>query len=135
MKDRAQMAKRVLSVQKQLHRIEELKFAQLQKRLANLEREQLELSQALSEDEALHGLFIDMTVRRLMALKQESARLAPEYQAQARKLVEHTGRVKMAERLADELALDVRRAGERAELEKILELSISAGNASLKQDR
>lgn len=135
MKDRARAAKRILEVQKQLHRMEELKFAQLQQRLARLEHEQLELTQALSEDGALHGLFVDMTVRRLLALKQEASRLVPEWREQARRLIEHGGRVRNAERLKDTLDLDLRRAGERKELEEILDVGLARGDASLKQDR
>lgn len=135
MRDRAQGAKRMLEVQRQLHRLEELKFAQLQQRLAKLEQEQLELSRALSEDGALHGLFVDMTVRRLLLLRQEAARLMPEYEAQAKRLIEHTGRVKTAERLADDLAIELRRHRERLELEEVLERRVGAPDASLKQDR
>jgi hypothetical protein len=135
MKDRARTAKRLFEVQRQLHRIEELKFAQLQKRLADLEAEQLELTRALSEDGALHGLFFDMTVRRLIAARQEIARLLPEQQAQARILIAYAGRMRHAERLAETLDLDLRRTRERSDLEEILDVSLASADASLKQDR
>jgi hypothetical protein len=135
MKDRARAAERILSVQKQLHRIEELKYAQIQQKLARAETDQLELTQALSEDEALHGLFVDVTVRRLVALRQEAARLGEALKSQAKALLEHGGRLKNAERLKDDLEVEIRRVDERKELERILEVSLAKGDASLKQDR
>jgi hypothetical protein len=135
MKDRARAAERILSVQKQLHRIEELKYAQIQQKLARAETDQLELTQALSEDEALHGLFVDVTVRRLIALRQEAARLGEALKSQAKALLEHGGRLKNAERLKDDLEVEIRRVDERKELERILEVSLAKGDASLKQDR
>lgn len=134
MKSRARSARRILEVQKQLHRLEELKFAQLQQKMAQLESEQRELTQALSEDDALHGLFVDMTVRRLLALKSEASRLTPEWQARAESLIEHGGRVRNAERLKEGLEVEVRRLDERAELEEVLEVRLASGDASLKQD-
>ena len=134
MKARARAAERILEVQKQLHRLEELKFAQLQQRMAKLEAEQRELTQALSEDDALHGLFVDMTVRRLQTLKAEESRLKPEWQARAERVIEHGGRVRNAERLKDELDVEVRRLDERTELEEVLEVRLASGDASLKQD-
>jgi hypothetical protein len=135
MKDRARAAERILGVQKQLHRIEELKYAQIQQKLSRAETDQVELTQALSQDDALHGLFVDVTVRRLAALRQEAARLGAELESQAKALLEHGGRLKNAERLKDDLAVEIRRADERKELERILEVALVKGDASLKQDR
>jgi hypothetical protein len=135
MKDRARAAERIVNVQKQLHRIEELKYAQIQQKLVQAETDQLELTRALSEDEALHGLFVDMTVRRLVALRQVAARLGVELEEQAKALIEHGGRLKNAERLRDDLSVEVRRVDERKELERILEVTLATGDASLKQDR
>jgi len=135
MKDRARAAERIVSVQKQLHRIEELKYAQIQQKLVRAETDQLELTQALSEDGALHGLFVDVTVRRLIALRQAAARLGVELEEQAKALIEHGGRLKNAERLRDDLGVEVRRVDERKELERILEVTLARGDASLKQDR
>jgi hypothetical protein len=135
MKDRARAAERILGVQKQLHRIEELKYAQIQQKLSRAETDQVELTQALSQDDALHGLFVDVTVRRRAALRQEAARLGAELESQAKALLEHGGRLKNAERLKDDLAVEIRRADERKELERILEVALVKGDASLKQDR
>ena len=69
MRDRVKSLKRVLDVQRHLHSMEEVKYARLQKRLADCQNEQKELANALSAEGALHGLFMDMTVRRIQSLQ------------------------------------------------------------------
>lgn len=135
MRDRAKSAERIVGVQKQLHRIEEIKYAQIQQKLARAEQDQLELTQALSEDDALHGMFVDVTVRRLIGLRQAAARLSEELREQAKALIEHGGRLKNAERLKEDLDVEIRRLDERKELDRILEVTLARDDASLKQDR
>ena len=135
MRGRSQSAKRMLEVQKHLHSIEELKYLRLKQQIDTCETEQRELTEALSSEDALHGLFLDMSVRRIQALKQEEIRLMPLLQKQARVLVEHGGRIKNTERLVEELEYEERRADERSDLEEILEVMLAKGSASLKQDR
>ena len=135
MRDRVRSLKRILEVQKHLHSVEELKFARLKQKVQECQSEQRALSEALSEEGALHGLFLDMTVRRLKSLQQEEGRLMPELEAQARVLVEHGGRMRNSERLSEELALEVAREEERRELEVLLEARFAQEGASSKQDR
>ena len=59
---------RILAVQQQLYRIEEWKLADLERTLERLEASQQDLIRALNEDDALQGLFIDATARRLRSL-------------------------------------------------------------------
>jgi N-acyl-D-aspartate/D-glutamate deacylase len=135
MRDRVKGLKRILEVQQHLHSLEELKYVRLQQQLTRCRSEQDALTSALSEEGALHGLFMDMTVRRLKSLKQEEVRLMPEVEAQARVLLEHGGRVRNSERLADELGVELRRLEEREELEQLLEAGFAQKAASSKQDR
>ncbi len=121
MRDRVRSLKRILEVQRHLHSVEELKFARLKQKVQECQSEQRALAEALSDEGALHGLFLDMTVRRLKSLQQEESRLMPELEAQARVLVEHGGRMRNSERLSEELALEVARDEERRELEALLE--------------
>lgn len=132
---RSQSAKRMLVVQKHLHSIEELKYLRLKQKIDKCETEQRELTEALSGEDALHGLFLDMSVRRIQALKQEEIRLMPLLQNQERVLVDHGGRIKSTERLVEGLEYEERRAEERSDLEEILEVTLAKGSASLKQDR
>lgn len=71
MRDRAKSLKRILEVQRQLHALEELKFARLKQKVAECQTEQRALTEALSGEEALAGLFMDVTVRRIKALQLE----------------------------------------------------------------
>lgn len=134
MRDRAKSLKRILEVQRHLHSLEELKFARLKQQVVTCQTEQRELTEALSEEGALRGLFMDVTVRRIKSLQQEESRLAPLLDAQARVLVEHGGRMRNSERLSDELAVEMRREEERRELESLLEAGFAL-RASSKQDR
>lgn len=135
MRDRVRSLKRILEVQRHLHSVEELKFARIKQKVDQCQSEQRALSEALSDDGALHGLFLDMTVRRIKSLQQEESRLMPELEAQARVLVEHGGRMRNSERLSEELAIEVRRDEERRELEALLEARFAQDSASSKQDR
>ncbi|WP_439542354.1 hypothetical protein [Hyphomicrobium sp.] len=135
MRDRVRSLKRIADVQKQLHNLEEVKYARLQQRLAECRSAQDALSNVLSNDDALHGLFVDVTVRRLKSLRQEEAKLAPEIEAQARVVLEHGGRLRNSERLKDEVTVELRRIEEREELERLLEAGFAQALASSKQDR
>jgi hypothetical protein len=89
----------------------------------------------LSSDDALHGLFLDMSVKRIQALKLEEGRLMPLLQRQSRVLVDHGGRVKNTEKLVEELQYEERRAEERSDLDEIIEVTLAKQSASLKQDQ
>jgi hypothetical protein len=135
MRDRVQSLKRILDVQRHQHSMEEVKYARLKQALSALQGEQRALAEALSGDDALHGLFTDMTVRRIKSLQQEEARLAPLVEAQARVLVQHGGRLRNSERLAEELQVELRRLEEREELEQLLESGLAVQRASSEQDQ
>ena len=135
MRDRVRSLKRIADVQKQLHNLEEVKYARLQQRMAECRSAQDELSKVLSNDDALHGLFVDVTVRRLKSLRQEEAKLVPEIEAQARVVLEHGGRLRNSERLKDEVTVELRRVEEREELERLLEAGFAQALASSEQDR
>jgi hypothetical protein len=134
MRDRVRSLKRILEVQKHLHSMEELKYARLKQIIDRCQSEQRELANALSGEDALHGLFTDVTVRRLKSLQQEEGKLLPAMEAQTRVLLEHSGRLRNSERLSEELAVELRRVEEREELESLLEAGF-AQSASSKQDR
>jgi hypothetical protein len=135
MRDRVRSLKRIVEVQRHLHSLEELKYARLKHSLDQCRGEQRELSEALSGEDALHGLFTDVTVRRLKSLQQEESKLLPVMEAQARVLLSHGGRLRNSERLSEDLAVELRRVEEREELEQLLEAGFARDGASSKQDR
>lgn len=134
MRERVKTLKRVLQVQKRLHALEELKYVRLKQKAQTCQDEQRALAEALSDDDALHGLFLDMTVRRVQTLQLEEARLAPLIEAQARVLGEHTARLSSSERLSEALGEELKREEERLELEKLLEARFAQSGASSEQD-
>jgi hypothetical protein len=131
MSKRSEKARRVLSAQQQLLRIEQWKVAELQRRLAALEASQVELIGALNDTNALHGLFIDATARRLGSLAEEAERVAREAHTQSLKANEHAARVRIADRLAQAIVEDEERAAERKELMEIIEQVVNLGRTSL----
>lgn len=135
MRERAKTLKRILEVQKHLHSLEELKFARLQQQVAHCQSEQQSLTQALSGESALHALFMDVTVKRIKSLQQQEVRLGVEVEKQGKVLIEHGGRMRNSERIADELAVEIRREQERKDLEQLLEAGFAARGASPEQDR
>jgi hypothetical protein len=135
MRDRVKSLKRIIEVQKHLHNMEELKYARLKQILDRCQSDQRELSDALSGEDALHGLFTDVTVRRLKSLQSEERKMLPAMEAQARIVLAHGGKLRNSERLSEELAVELRRVEEREELDQLLEAGFAIGGASSKQDR
>ncbi|AHB49916.1 hypothetical protein W911_03975 [Hyphomicrobium nitrativorans NL23] len=135
MRDRVKTLKRVLQVQKKLHALEELKYVRLKQKVQQCQDDQRDLTNSLSSEDALHGLFLDMTVRRVQALRLEEARLAPLIEAQQRVLSEHGARLSNSERLSAELGEELKRTDERLELERLLEAGFAQSGASSEQDR
>src|SRR5262245_9356879 len=131
MDPRTRKSRRILAAQQQLHRIEQWKLADLQRRLSELEGSQLDLISALNDTNALHGLFIDTMARRLSLLAEEAERVAREKNTQSLRLIDHATRVRMAERLAEAIALEVEREEERKELLDIVEQVLNREGTSL----
>ena len=130
MQDRAAKSKRVLAAQQQLHRVEQWKLADLQRRLAELNAAQIDTISALNGSE-LHGLFIEATARRLRSLAEEADRVTLEKDKQSAKTSEHAGRVRAAERLAHTLQIELVREIERKELMEIIDQYLTNTRTSL----
>ena len=131
MKKRAEKARRIFAAEAQLYRIEQLKMAALERRTAELETTQVELIAALNDSDALHGLFIDTTARRLSSISEEAERVRREKAAQGLKLKEHAARVKVSERLHREHAQDFEREKEGKELLDVVERFVGRKRTSL----
>ena len=120
-KSRAQRASRLLDVMKQLHRIEEYRKVEMERRLDELENSQREVIHALNTDDALHGLFVDTTARFLRSLATEAQKVARANDLQAQRLLENTSKVKQAERQKETLDKDERRVEDQTQLQDIIE--------------
>jgi hypothetical protein len=128
---KADKARRIMEALEQLHRVEQWKLADLERRLAELDREQRELIGALNATNALHGLFIDATVRRLGTTAEEAERVGRARQAQALVLKEHATRLKISERVAVDHDLEALREQEAKELMEIVEQTVASKRTSL----
>lgn len=122
MKARAKKARRLLRGQKRLYLIEHWRMADLQRRHAQLEEAQQEIIEALSENQALHGLFIDAAAHRLRSLAKEAESVAREEHLQAKRLLKRAVQVRCAERLSASLEREARRERRQRELMDIIEL-------------
>ncbi len=124
---------RILGVQQQLHRIEEWRLADLDRTLRELATSERDLIRALNEDEALQGLFIDATARRLTSIAEQAARVGKEKTAQEQRLLEHAARKVCAERLAQAVDREVAQAADKRNLLDAIERFIApAAQASRK---
>ena len=124
---------RILDLQQQLHRIERWKLLDLQRRSADLDTLQQELIAALNNDDALQGLFIDATARRLTSLALEADEVERQEQAQGERVGEQGARVVCAERLHETVMKEDQRIIERESLlESIDRLVGAATQASRK---
>jgi len=131
MQKKAEKAARILAAQEQLHRIEQWKMSDIERRLADLEAMQVELISALNDTNALHGLFIDTTARRLSSIAEEAERVGREKAVQALKVKEYATRVKICERIAVERAQEFEREKEGKELLDIVEQFVGRKGTSL----
>lgn len=129
--DKADKSRRIMETLQQLHRIEQWKMADLERRLADLEKMQVDLISALNDTNALHGLFIDNTARRLSSTAEEAERVARAKEAHALKLKEHAARVKMTERLTLAHDQEAAREKEAKELMEVVEQAVGRKPASL----
>jgi uncharacterized coiled-coil protein SlyX len=126
MSGRTDKVHRILAVQRQLHRIEEWKIADLHRQLEELGAAQRGVIGALNEHDALQGLFLDAMARRLRALADEEVNTRRERDAQQRVLAEQGTRVACLERLANALDQERFRASAKTELMDIVERHVGA---------
>jgi hypothetical protein len=128
---KADKTRRILVAQQQLHRIEQWRMAELERHLAELEALQVELISALNDTNALHGLFIDTTARRLSTTAEQAERVAREKEVQSLKVKEHAVRVKISERLTLAQEQEAAREQEAKELLDVVEQAVGHKRTSL----
>ena len=126
MSTRAQRTRRVLALQEQLHRVEHWKLLDLQRRVAELDTQRRELIAALNDSDALQGLFLDATARRLMSIAREADEVGREERLQIARVGEHAVRVACAERLSEAVAGQAARADEKQALREVIDRLVGA---------
>ena len=131
MEKRVQKARRLLNVMTKMHRIEEQKKLELQRRYAELERSQEEVIQSMNAEDAFHGMFIGNTTRLLRSLSAEAQRVADEADAQSIRLRDRAVKIKTAERLKETLEKHTAQIRKETELRDIIERYVGGRRASL----
>lgn len=118
MPTRARLLKlqRLLRLQEQLHRQAEWKLAALQRQEAELQETQKALVGALNDTDALHGLFVAATARRLKAVGAEVQQVQRARDVQKERVLEAGMRMKHAERMVDTAAVEDQRGSEKKAL-------------------
>lgn len=126
MSTRAHRTHRLRALQEQLLRIERWKLAELQRRGAELDTERRELIAALNESDALQGLFLDATARRLKSIAQQIDEASRREQAQFARVRDHATRVACAERLSETADREAARESEKRSQLDVIERLVGA---------
>lgn len=119
--DRQKRVQRILKVQEQLHQAEAWRLAEMQQHLNALEQDQHDLISSLNAQDALQGLFMDATVRRLKSLADQARTAEVLKEEQAQRVLEVGAQLGAAERLFDKVTKDVERAQEERQLTEATE--------------
>jgi hypothetical protein len=121
MRDRRRKIQRILQVQRQLHEAAEWKLADLSRLGLEIEAAKISLIEALNEDDALQGLFIDTMARRLTRLTGEADEVSAAKTAQATQVLAAARRVKTTERLSGRLNRETRQQQEKLDFRVLLD--------------
>jgi hypothetical protein len=122
--------RRILHLQRQLHRLSQWRLSELQGQEAAIQDKQRDLIGALNNDGKLQGLFVGAMARRLTSLAGEEARVAGLKKVQNEDVWAHARRVRQSERQVDAAALERRRGTEKKELGEIVERIVTRPDAS-----
>lgn len=131
MQSRAEKIRRIVKAQAQLKQAEEWRLRSLEGQLADIKASEQELLASLGTDNALHGLFLDATVRRLRSVAEDAVQITDRRDRQARKLLASATRLKSAERLSEAVKRDAAREMEKKDLLDLIEQLTSRPDASL----
>lgn len=121
---------RIVQVQEKLHRAAEWKLAGLVREQSELSEAQKQLIEALNDDGAFHGLFVDSMARRLHMLGGQADRVRQAETEQTAVVRKEALRLKTTERLSEKLSREQRRAVEKRTFQDLLEGFAKKGDAS-----
>ncbi|MGO4707451.1 hypothetical protein AB4072_16940 [Microvirga sp. 2MCAF38] len=131
MDKRLRKTQRILKVQEQLQKMAEWRLASLKRQAIELRNAQEDLIQTLNHDDALHGLFVESTARRLQQLAAQEGQVEQAQSEQGKVVLDRAMQVKRTERIVDTLALEHRRAGEKKDGLALLDRLATKSDASL----
>lgn len=132
MRQRLKSLQRVLSVQKDLHRLAEWRFAKIERNLQMLRAEQERLLAHLDSEQLFATAFAKPILERLKALEEAKARLTREREEQRRLLLEDARRMGQVTNLTRAVEEHCRRDDEKRELDAAIEAALNRAAASLR---
>ena len=121
MASRLAKLRRIAAVQEKLHRIEEFRLAELERRAAALRDDETALVETFNGDDTFAGLFVDAMASQLKRIAQESTRVAASQARQGDVVKDAALRLKRTERHAARLSGDERRDEERRLLRELID--------------
>jgi uncharacterized protein YkuJ len=132
MRQRLKSLQRLHSVQKDMHRLAEWRFAKLEHQLHMLGVEQKRLIAFLDEDRLFTLAYTQAIINRLRALDEAKARLTRERQEQTLLLLEGARRMGQVAHATEAVAEECRRDDEKRELDAAIEAALNRADASFR---
>lgn len=122
MSGRLKNLERIEQAQSSRHRMLEARLFELQRREAELERQQLELMSAVNEYIGGYGQFVELLALKSRRLEEELALIRQNKVRVAARLQEETRRLKLVGRLRERVEVVVRRQEEAKDLDRLIDL-------------
>lgn len=132
MRQRLKSLQRVLSVQKDMHRLAEWRLARIDRHLQMLRAEQERLLTHLDSEQLFATAFAKPILDRLRALEEAKARLTREREEQRQLLLEDARRMGQVTNLTRAVEEHCRRDDEKRELDAAIEAALNRAAASLR---
>ena len=130
MRQRIRKIDRILKVQQHLQKEAELKLGKLEREASELKVAQETLIQTMNDHETLHGLFVDVSAKRLQGLASQASAVERAKVAQKAVATDKAIQAKRTEKMLSGLKDQERRETEKKDLASILELLAKGESAS-----
>jgi hypothetical protein len=130
MRQRIRKIDRILKVQQHLQKEAELKLGKLEREASELKVAQETLIQTMNDHETLHGLFVDVSAKRLQGLASQASAVERAKVAQKAVTFDKAIQAKRTEKMLSGLKDQERRETEKKDLASILELLAKGESAS-----
>ena len=130
MKQRIRKIDRILKVQQHLQKEAELKLSTLGKEALELKAAQEATIQAMNDHATLHGLFVDVSAKRLQSLSAQASRVETAKIAQKAVVIDKAMQTKRTEKMLSSLKEQRRQESEKKDLASILEMIATGRSAS-----
>lgn len=130
MRQRLKSLQRLLSVQKDMHRLVEWRFIGLERQLHLLDQERTRLFSFLDNDSLIGLAYSKPIFERLRALEEAKARLTLERDAQREVLLQGALRMEQITHATERVAEHCRREDEKRELDATIEAALNRTDAS-----